>query len=86
IFFAHKVGQVLRITSQTRNEGRERVYTIVGQVFFASSEKFTASFDFKEVIEKVVIDLSRARFWDITAISSMDSVILKFRREGTEVE
>jgi len=86
IFFAHKVGRVLRITSETRNEGRERVYTIVGQVFFASSEKFTTSFDFKEVIEKVVIDLNRARFWDITAISSLDAVILKFRREGTEVE
>lgn len=86
IFFAHKVGRVFRITSETREEGGVRAYTVVGQVFFASAETFTASFDFKEVIKKVVIDLSRARFWDITAVSALDGVILKFRREGTEVE
>ncbi len=32
------------------------------------------------------IDLSRAHFWDITAISSLDKVVIKFRREGTDVE
>ncbi len=86
IFFAHKVGRVFRITSTTQDDGRTRTYNVVGQVFFASAEKFTGSFDFKEVIEKVRIDLNRARFWDITAVSALDAVILKFRREGTEVE
>ncbi|MGE4593809.1 SulP family inorganic anion transporter [Alcaligenes sp.] len=86
IFFAHKVGRVFRITSSTQDDGRTRTYNVVGQVFFASAEKFTGSFDFKEVIEKVRIDLNRARFWDITAVSALDAVILKFRREGTEVE
>jgi SulP family sulfate permease len=38
------------------------------------------------VIEKVHIDVSRAHFWDITAVSALDKVVLKFRREGTEVE
>ena len=28
----------------------------------------------------------RAHFWDITAISALDKVVLRFRREGTEVE
>ena len=85
-FFAHKVGQILRVRSQSEAEGRTRTYTILGQVFFASADRFIASFDFKEVIEKVCIDVSRAHFWDITAISALDKVILKFRREGTEVE
>lgn len=44
------------------------------------------AFDYKEVIEKVRIDVSRAHFWDITAVSALDKVVLKFRREGTEVE
>jgi SulP family sulfate permease len=85
-FFAHKVGQILRVRSQSEAEGRTRTYTILGQVFFASADRFIASFDFKEVIEKVRIDVSRAHFWDITAISALDKVILKFRREGAEVE
>ena len=32
------------------------------------------------------IDVSRAHFWDITAVSALDKVVLKFRREGTQVE
>jgi SulP family sulfate permease len=38
------------------------------------------------VIDRVRIDVSRAHFWDITAVSALDKVVLKFRREGTEVE
>jgi len=85
-FFAHKVGQILRVRSVAEDEGRMRTYTVTGQVFFASAERFIASFDFKEVIDKVRIDVSRAHFWDITAVSALDKVILKFRREATEVE
>jgi SulP family sulfate permease len=63
-----------------------RAYTVTGQVFFASAERFVNAFDYKEVIEKVRIDVSRAHFWDITAVSALDKVVIKFRREATEVE
>jgi sulfate permease, SulP family len=85
-FFAHKVGQVLSVSSIAQDQGRVRHYTITGQVFFASSERFIAAFDYKEVIEAVRIDVSRAHFWDITAVSALDKAVLKFRREGTDVE
>jgi SulP family sulfate permease len=63
-----------------------RTYNIVGQVFFTSADKFVSYFDFKEAIDKVVIDLTHAHFWDITSVSALDKVVIKFRREGTEVE
>jgi SulP family sulfate permease len=85
-FFAHKVGSILYVRSLVDDDGRTRTYRITGQVFFASAERFINAFDYREVIEKVCIDVSRAHFWDITAISALDKVILKFRREGTEVE
>ncbi len=85
-FFAQKVGQILRITSRTENEGRARTYQVAGQVFFASAERFAEAFDYKEVLDTVRIDVRRAHFWDITAVSALDKVVLKFRREGTEVE
>tara|TARA_R110001583_G_scaffold195503_1_gene374430 strand:- start:6761 stop:8326 length:1566 start_codon:yes stop_codon:yes gene_type:complete len=85
-FFAHKVGKVLHVGSRAEDEGRMRRYAVTGQVFFASADRFIASFDFKEVIDKVSIDVSRAHFWDVTAISALDKVVVKFRREGTEVE
>lgn len=86
IFFAHKVGRVLRVDRSLSEDGRRRTYGVVGQVFFASAETLIAAFDFKEVIDRVVIDVSKAHFWDITAVSALDKVVLKFKREGTEVQ
>lgn len=86
LFFANKVGHFMQITSDANNDGTLRTYQVHGQVFFSSADKFATSFDFKEAIDKVVIDLTHAHFWDITAVSALDKVVIKFRREGTEVE
>ncbi|MCK5497060.1 MAG: SulP family inorganic anion transporter, partial [Hyphomicrobiaceae bacterium] len=67
-------------------DGRARTYVVEGQVFFASAEDFTASFDFKEALERVVIDVGRAHIWDISSVAALDMIVLKFRREGAEVE
>ena len=85
-FFAHKVGRILRIESAACDEGRARRYAVFGQVFFASADSFSQAFDYQEVVDKVYIDVSRAHFWDITAVSSLDKIVIKFRREGTDVE
>ena len=86
LFFANKIGHYLYIESATSADGRERTYKVIGQVFFSSSEKFTGAFDFREAVDKVVIDLHRAHFWDVTAVAALDKVVIKFRREGIEVE
>lgn len=86
LFFARKVGRVLHIGSVSANEGRERHYAVTGQVFFASADSFIAGFDFKEAIDRVRIDVGRAHFWDLSAVGALDKVVLKFRREGTQVE
>lgn len=84
--FARKVGQVLVVGRHLEDEARTRRYTVTGQVFFASAGEFLAAFDFREVIERVRIDVSGAHFWDLSAVGALDRVILKFRREGVEVE
>ncbi|MBX3051118.1 MAG: SulP family inorganic anion transporter [Caldilineaceae bacterium] len=86
IFFARKVSRLLALESTLSADGNQRTYQVFGQVFFASAEQFAAGFDFKEVIERVVIDVSQAHFWDLTGVGALDKVVLKFRREGTAVE
>lgn len=86
MFFANKVGQFKYVLSEASDDGTRRTYKVVGQVFFASADKFVEFFDFKEAIDEVVIDLTQAHFWDITAVSALDKVVIKFRREGTSVE
>ncbi|MCW8881139.1 MAG: SulP family inorganic anion transporter, partial [Sedimenticola sp.] len=74
LFFANKVAQFKHVTTEINEDGSQRTYKVVGQVFFASSEKFVEFFDFKEVVDKVVIDLYQAHFWDITAVAALDKV------------
>lgn len=86
LFFASKVKRLFTVNSELSADGRVRTYSITGQVFFASADSFTSSFDYKEVLDRVVLDVSAAHFWDISAVGTLDKAILKFRREGTTVE
>ncbi|HYW13455.1 MAG TPA: STAS domain-containing protein, partial [Longimicrobium sp.] len=86
LFFAQKVSHFMEIRPALDEAGETRTYTVVGQVFFSSADKFTAAFDFKEAVRRVVIDVGHAHFWDITAVAALDKAVIKFRREGAEVE
>jgi len=85
IFFAGKIAQIFRLTSTLSEDGLARTYFVRGQLFFASADEFLAAFDFKEVLETVTIDVSQAHIWDISSVSALDTVVLKFRREGAKV-
>ncbi len=86
VFFAWKVARIFRVTSVLSADGAARTYAIEGQLFFASADDFAAAFDFKEALDRVTIDVSRAHIWDISSVAALDMVVLKFRREGAEVE
>jgi SulP family sulfate permease len=86
LFFARKVAMYMSVESVLSKDKNTRTYTVYGQVFFASAEKFSAFFDYKEVIDHVTIDVSHAHFWDLSAVGALDKVVLKFRREGTQVK
>lgn len=85
MFFANKIGHYMDVESTLDAEVGHRYYRVTGQVFFSSAEKFTSSFNFKEDLKTVTIDLSNAHFWDITAVAALDKVVIKFRKEGAMV-
>ena len=86
VFFAGKISQIFKVTSTVSEDGRVRRYKVEGQVFFASVEAFNASFDLKEALDEVIIDVSEAHIWDISSVAALDMIVLKFRREGAKVE
>ncbi|SDA17992.1 sulfate permease, SulP family [Methylobacterium sp. UNC378MF] len=86
VFFAGKVARLNRITSALSADGRTRTYTITGQVFFASAGTFSEAIDVLEPVERLVIDVHAAHFWDISAIAALDRVVLKARARGRNVE
>ena len=86
IFFAGKIAQLFNVTSTISKDGRERTYKVEGQLFYGSVEDFMNAFDFKEALDRVVIDVTAAHIWDISSVQALDMAVLKFRRDGAEVE
>ncbi|SDK76402.1 SulP family inorganic anion transporter [Paracoccus chinensis] len=86
IFFSAKIAQLFRVTSALSEDGQHRTYHVEGQLFYASVEDFMAAFDFREAVERVTIDVSRAHIWDISSVQALDMAVLKFRRDGSEVD
>jgi SulP family sulfate permease len=59
---------------------------VEGQVFFATADDFIEAFDFREEVERVVIDVSHAHIWDLTGVNAIDRAVLKFRKHGRDAE
>jgi SulP family sulfate permease len=82
--FARKVTRLFRVESAL--EGDTRTYRVSGELFFATAPAFAEAFDLTEPVARVVIDVSAAHVWDLTAVAALDRVVLRFRRQGHEVE
>ena len=83
VFFAWKVASTFDAT-RTDQDGK-RTYTLSGQLFFATVERLNEALHFNNAPPYVVIDVSQAHIWDLTAINTLDKAVLKYRRAGAEV-
>ena len=86
VFFSRKIAQLVFVDKILSDDGIHRIYKVAGQIFFLSKEEFLRSFDFRELVERVTIDLTQAHLWDQGAVETIDKVVSKFRRNGAEVE
>ena len=84
LFLVNKLENEVKVSSVLINQST-RHYTISGQIFFSSSDKFFQFFDFKENISKVEIDLTHAHIWDITSVNMLNNVVQKFKDQNIEV-
>ncbi len=88
IFFTAKVRTMFSVV-RTREEDRA-IYTVTGQIFFASVDRFERALgpesQYDDASDHVVIDLTRAHFWDISATASLDKVVERMRRHGRSVQ
>ena len=86
VFFAFKVMGLMAVTNRHDAASDTRLYTVTGQIFFASADMFADQFDLRDSAQNVVIDLSAAHLWDITAVGALETVVTKMRRHGMRVE
>lgn len=86
VFFTFKVARLLQVQS-SRDEALGRVtYKVSGQVFFASADVFVESFDIEDATGmSVLIDISQAHFWDITAVAALEKVVDRYEAHDIKV-
>ena len=61
------------------------VYTVTGELFFASSNDLYTQFDYANDPEHIVIDLSQSHIWDASTVASLDAITTKYERKGKAV-
>ncbi|MEO9634073.1 MAG: SulP family inorganic anion transporter [Parasphingorhabdus sp.] len=85
IFFAWKVRQLVTIEDSVENTTHR--YVFGGQIFFGSVDMMYEAMEFNEEgIDKVVIDVHDAHFWDISATGMLDKIVERIQNEGKTVE
>ncbi|WP_077624905.1 SulP family inorganic anion transporter [Sediminibacillus massiliensis] len=85
IFFAAKISKV-HVTSMMVEGSKKKIFRVQGQLFFASVTDFVSSFDFKEELDAVELDLSGAHLWDDSAVGAIDKIVLKYQDNGVDVK
>lgn len=86
IFFAGKVQRMFAVDRELSPDRETATYRVSGQIFFASVDRFAKAFQVQENAPNVLIDMTGAHFWHISAVAALDKIVARLRREGRSVE
>jgi len=81
----HLVGVHRELVEETDGSAYA-LYTVTGELFFASSNDLVYLFEYVDDPERVVIDLARAHVWDASTVAALDGIETKYERKGKKVE
>ncbi len=86
VFFARRVAHFTEVVDVAHPDPDTRVYAVRGALFFASSNDLVNQFDYSGDPQHVVIDLSDSQIYDSSTVAALDSIELKYRQRGKDVE
>ncbi|WP_284574722.1 SulP family inorganic anion transporter [Streptomyces sp. 2P-4] len=86
VIFAKRVAHLADVTAVTDPDGGTVVYSVTGELFFASSNDLVGRFAYASDPDKVVIDLSAAHVWDASSVAALDAIETKYAQRGKTVE
>ncbi len=85
VLFARRVAHLVEVTAVTDPDGCEVIYSVHGELFFASSNDLVYQFDYAGDPDRVVIDMSEAHVWDASSVAALDAITTKYARRGKSV-
>ena len=86
IFFTRRVAHFTEVVDVAHPDEDTRVYAVHGPLFFASSNDLVHQFDYVGDPQHVVIDLSASQIYDSSTVAALDSIELRYRQKGKDVE
>lgn len=86
VIFARRVAHLANVTAVTDDDGTTVVYSVTGELFFASSNDLVGQFDYSGDPGRIVIDLSAAHIWDASSVAALDAIETKYAQRGKTVE
>ncbi|PZG02706.1 SulP family inorganic anion transporter [Micromonospora deserti] len=86
VIFARRVARLVEVTSVLDPDGGTRIYSVHGELFFASSNDLVYQFDYAGDPQNVIIDMTHAHVWDASSVAALDAITTKYAARGKTVE
>jgi sulfate permease, SulP family len=83
--FARRVAHLVEVDRVVDPDGTTCIYSVSGEVFFASDQGLIEAFRYADDPPNVIVDLSRAHLWDASAIAALDAIEAHYHRHGVEL-
>lgn len=88
VLFANRVAHFVTVKRSVTGdtEGQVAIYTVDGELFFASSNDLYTQFNYAQDPGRIIIDMSGSHLWDASTIAALDSVTDKYESYGKQVQ
>lgn len=83
--FARKVAHLVEVDRVLDPDGTTALYSVHGELFFASDQELIDAFEYASDPDRVIIDFSRAHVWDASAVAALDAIEGHYRRHDIVV-
>lgn len=84
LVFVQEVSSVVEVRRKLEED--HVVYTVHGQLLFASSNELTTLFRYSHDPKRVIIDFSDSHIWDASSVKAIDEILDKYSTYGAHVE
>lgn len=82
VLFARRVAHLTEVVDVAHPDPDTRVYAVLGELFFASSNDLIYQFDYVGDPANIVIDMSSSHIWDASTVATLDAITTKYAAKG----
>ncbi|MHB1065545.1 MAG: SulP family inorganic anion transporter [Georgenia sp.] len=82
LMFVQRVAHLTEVVDVAHPDEDTRVYAVVGELLWASSNDLVTQFDYAGDPHQVIIDMSRSHIWDASTVATLDAITTKYAARG----